>query len=94
MRVTAARSYQFLVRMVIRTTESITGTSTKTPTTVASTAPESKPNSTIAVAQRDLGLGDFGSGSTSTVPTVLRLSAILSISCRTLSSGSHDREPT
>ena len=34
----------------MRTTESMTGTSTSTPTTVASAAPERKPNSAIAAA--------------------------------------------
>ena len=36
--------------MTMRTTDSITGTSTSTPTTVASAAPESKPNRLIAAA--------------------------------------------
>jgi hypothetical protein len=39
-----------LLACVILTTESITGTSTRTPTTVASAAPDSKPNRPIAVA--------------------------------------------
>ena len=34
----------------MRTTDSITGTSTSTPTTVASAAPDWKPNSAIAAA--------------------------------------------
>ena len=34
----------------MRTTESITGTSTSTPTTVASAAPDWKPNSAMAAA--------------------------------------------
>jgi hypothetical protein len=34
----------------MRTTDSITGTSTRTPTTVASAAPESRPNRLIAAA--------------------------------------------
>ena len=45
----SARSYHALLRIVICTTESMTGTSTNTPTTVASAAPELNPNSTIAV---------------------------------------------
>jgi len=43
-------SYQPLVRFTIRTTDSITGTSIRTPTTVASAAPESKPKRLIAAA--------------------------------------------
>jgi len=43
-------SYQDLLALVIFTTESMTGTSTSTPTTVARAAPDSKPNSTMAVA--------------------------------------------
>ena len=45
-----ARSYQRRVRSTIRTTESMTGTSISTPTTVASAAPEFRPKSAIAVA--------------------------------------------
>jgi hypothetical protein len=41
---------QCRVRLQTEQTESITGTSTKTPTTVASAAPDSAPNSAIAVA--------------------------------------------
>ena len=40
----AARSYQPFVEFTTRTTRSITGTSISTPTTVASAAPDSKPN--------------------------------------------------
>ena len=47
---TQARAYQLRVAMTICTTESITGTSTSTPTTVASAAPDWKPNRLIAVA--------------------------------------------
>jgi hypothetical protein len=36
--------------LTILTTDSITGTSTKTPTTVAKAAPDCNPNKTIAVA--------------------------------------------
>ena len=36
-------SYQRLLALTIRTTDSITGTSIRTPTTVASAAPEEKP---------------------------------------------------
>jgi hypothetical protein len=43
-------SYQDLVELTIFTTDSITGTSISTPTTVASAAPELKPNRLIAVA--------------------------------------------
>src|SRR4051794_16011851 len=43
-------SYQRRERRTMRTTESMTGTSTSTPTTVASAAPDWKPNRTIAVA--------------------------------------------
>jgi len=39
-----------LLALTILTTESITGTSTRTPTTVASTAPDSNPNRLIAAA--------------------------------------------
>ncbi len=46
----AVRSYQGRVRRTIRTTDSITGTSTSTPTTVARAAPAWKPNSAMAVA--------------------------------------------
>ena len=45
-----ARSYQARVAFTIPTTESITGTSISTPTTVASAAPDSKPNRLIAAA--------------------------------------------
>ena len=45
-----AASYQFLLRLTMATTESITGTSTRTPTTVASAAPELNPNRLMAVA--------------------------------------------
>ena len=41
--------------MTTRTSDSITGTSTSTPTTVASAAPDSTPNSTIAVATASSG---------------------------------------
>ncbi len=44
------RSYQGRDAFTIRTTDSITGTSTSTPTTVASAAPDWKPNSAMAVA--------------------------------------------
>jgi hypothetical protein len=43
-------SYQPLLPFTIFTTDSMTGTSTSTPTTVASAAPDSKPNRTMAVA--------------------------------------------
>src|SRR5690606_9525065 len=43
-------AYQPLLELTIRTTESITGTSTRTPTTVASAAPECTPNTATAVA--------------------------------------------
>jgi len=43
-------SYQPLERFTIQTTESITGTSISTPTTVASAAPDWKPNRLIAAA--------------------------------------------
>jgi hypothetical protein len=46
----APDSYQPRVAFTIRTTESMTGTSTSTPTTVASAAPDSKPNRLIAAA--------------------------------------------
>src|SRR5687768_4354474 len=46
----APASYHRCDRLTRYTTESITGTSTSTPTTVASAAPESKPNSVIAAA--------------------------------------------
>jgi hypothetical protein len=46
----APASYQARLRFTIATTESITGTSTRTPTTVASAAPEWTPNSEIAAA--------------------------------------------
>lgn len=41
---------QSRVRFAIATSDSMTGTSTRTPTTVASAAPEFKPNSEIATA--------------------------------------------
>jgi hypothetical protein len=46
------RRFAFLPRLALttRTTSSITGTSISTPTTVASAAPESKPNRLIAAA--------------------------------------------
>ncbi len=47
----APASYQSLLWLTARTISSITGTSISTPTTVARTAPESKPNSG--------GVGDF-----------------------------------
>src|SRR5690606_23611483 len=43
-------SYQGLLAFTIRTTDNITGTSTSTPTTVASAAPECTPNTATAVA--------------------------------------------
>src|SRR5512139_424808 len=43
-------SYQPLLRLTTFTTPSITGTSISTPTTVASAAPDWKPNSAIAAA--------------------------------------------
>ena len=43
-----ARSYQPRVRLTIFTTDSITGTSINTPTTVASAAPDWKPNRLMA----------------------------------------------
>ena len=46
----SARSYQRRERRTIWTTESITGTSISTPTTVASAAPDWKPNRAMAVA--------------------------------------------
>src|SRR3989337_994744 len=46
----AAASYQPRERFTMCTTESITGTSTSTPTTVASAAPELRPKSVIAAA--------------------------------------------
>ena len=49
-----APSYQSLLACVILTTDSMTGTSTSTPTTVASAAPDSKPNRPIAVGHREL----------------------------------------
>lgn len=45
-----ARSYHCLLALTTFTTSSITGTSMSTPTTVASTAPDSKPNREIAAA--------------------------------------------
>src|SRR5450755_188008 len=44
------RSYQSLERLTMATTDSMTGTSTSTPTTVANAAPDSSPNRLIAVA--------------------------------------------
>jgi hypothetical protein len=46
----APDSYQPRVAFTIRITESMTGTSTSTPTTVARAAPDSKPNRLIAAA--------------------------------------------
>jgi ACR3 family arsenite transporter len=46
----APASYQALLRFTTRTTSSITGTSISTPTTVASAAPDSKPNRLMAAA--------------------------------------------
>ena len=46
----APRSYQGRLARTRRTTVSITGTSTRTPTTVASAAPDWNPNSAMAVA--------------------------------------------
>src|SRR5208283_2845928 len=43
-------SYQPFDRLTIQTTDSITGTSMSTPTTVASAAPELKPNRLMAAA--------------------------------------------
>lgn len=43
-------SYQPLLALTTLTTSSITGTSISTPTTVASAAPDSKPNRLIAAA--------------------------------------------
>ncbi len=43
-------TYHSLVLFTIKTATNIIGTSTKTPTTVARAAPDSKPNNTIAVA--------------------------------------------
>src|SRR3972149_9899614 len=47
---TSVRSYQALVTFTMRTTDSMTGTSISTPTTVASAAPDSNPKRLIAVA--------------------------------------------
>jgi hypothetical protein len=44
------RTYQALLRFAIHTTDNITGTSISTPTTVASAAPEWKPNRLMAAA--------------------------------------------
>ena len=41
---------QFCVRVQMRTSQSMTGTSMRTPTTVASAAPEERPKSMVAVA--------------------------------------------
>ena len=49
-RTVAPASYQPRVLFTIFTTESMTGTSIRTPTTVASAAPELKPNRLIAAA--------------------------------------------
>ena len=67
------RSYQSLLEFTIFTTSSITGTSISTPTTVASAAPDSKPNRLMAAAtaiEADLAapsahfvFGSDGSGS-------------------------------
>ena len=46
----AGRGNQCRVRLQAAHTDSMTGTSTRTPTTVASAAPESAPNSVIATA--------------------------------------------
>src|SRR5690606_23325694 len=46
----AGRSYQSRERLTTRTTSSITGTSISTPTTVASAAPDWKPNRLMAAA--------------------------------------------
>lgn len=43
-------SYQPRLAFTIATTDSMTGTSTNTPTTVASVAPESRPKSEMAAA--------------------------------------------
>ena len=43
-------SYQPFDRLTIQTTDNITGTSISTPTTVASAAPELKPNRLMAAA--------------------------------------------
>jgi len=50
MGLTAPRSDQSLLRLTIQTTDSITGTSTRTPTTVASATLELKPNRLMATA--------------------------------------------
>src|SRR5882724_10936671 len=49
-RTASPRSYQPFVAFTIFTTESMTGTSISTPTTVASAAPDLKPNRLIAAA--------------------------------------------
>ena len=49
-RTVAPASYQPRVAFTILTTESMTGTSIRTPTTVASAAPELNPNRLIAAA--------------------------------------------
>jgi len=46
----ARASYHLRERLTTRTTDSMTGTSIKTPTTVANAAPECTPNSPTAVA--------------------------------------------
>ena len=46
----ARRSYHPLLEFTIHTTVSITGASVRTPKTVASAAPDSKPNSEMATA--------------------------------------------
>jgi hypothetical protein len=64
LRCTAApRSYQPLEALTIFTTESMTGTSIRTPTTVASAAPDWKPNRLMAAAtasSKKLAAGDRG----------------------------------
>src|SRR5689334_8697507 len=49
-RTAAPRSYQSRVALTIFTTDSMTGTSISTPTTVARAAPDSKPNKLMAAA--------------------------------------------
>ena len=48
--IAAPRSYQRLLRLTMRTTDNMTGTSISTPTTVASAAPDSRPNKLTAAA--------------------------------------------
>jgi hypothetical protein len=52
--VRAPFSYQPVLLLMIQTTLSITGTSISTPTTVASAAPELKPNRLMAAATASL----------------------------------------